>query len=145
MKASLRCHEQVHHSNSVDDSKALYESTVVGDDGQIVFVCKICMKSFPSRAALLTHSRIHRPPQKESDDGKKPFVCTVCDKRVRLNVHLKAHMRMHTGEKPFACRLCSKAYKSNTDLRLHYRNVHHLELKKRPGEDVLQTMTAMNY
>eukprot|EP00158_Paraphelidium_tribonemae_P001960 Partr_v1_DN24998_c0_g1_i1_m45161 putative Zinc finger, C2H2 type len=85
------------------------------------FFCKWhgCKKSFPRKADLTRHSRIHQ--------NIRPFVChhEQCGKAFSQRSALKVHIRIHTGEKPHVCEYdgCGRAFSDSSSLARH-RKLH---------------------
>ncbi|XP_012607470.2 zinc finger protein 496 [Microcebus murinus] len=119
-------------------------------EAQKPYRCGACGKSFRLNSHLLSHRRIHLPPdgleqvqkreQGPSEAGedrppgkgeaKPSFQCCDCGKAFPRHDHLLRHRRrLHPKDKarPFQCRYCVKSFKQNCDLLRHER----LHMKRR--------------
>ena len=111
-------------------------------DGDKIFQCDSCERTFNSSPALKYHKTTHlgenqeKPfkceicskafPQKSGlnqhsfiHSGEKPFKCPKCPESFSRKDSLKKHDRTHTGEKPFECKYCDKAFAFKTALKTH--------------------------
>ena len=61
-----------------------------GEEGEKVYLCEYCNKTFTRSWNYQRHVLIH--------SGRKPHKCEVCAKAFVLAAHLKIHMRIHTGK-----------------------------------------------
>ncbi|XP_069463078.1 zinc finger protein 436-like isoform X2 [Ambystoma mexicanum] len=77
------------------------------------FVCNKCGKSFRRSDALVTHQRIHT--------GERHYMCSKCGKSFRRSDALVTHQRIHTGEKPYNCLQCGKNFRQISHLIKHQR------------------------
>ncbi|XP_047122078.1 protein krueppel-like [Schistocerca piceifrons] len=95
------------------DDKAATSSGPTTPNGDKVFTCSVCSRSFGYKHVLQNHERTHT--------GEKPFACASCGKRFTRDHHLKTHMRLHTGEKPYHCTQCDRQFVQVANLRRHLR------------------------
>lgn len=82
-------------------------------NGEKLYECKECRKTFIRRSTLSQHLRIHT--------GEKPYKCKECEKTFRLLSQLTQHQSIHTGEKPYDCKECGKAFRLHSSLIQHQR------------------------
>eukprot|EP00457_Paulinella_chromatophora_P005500 gb/GEZN01005517.1/.p1 GENE.gb/GEZN01005517.1/~~gb/GEZN01005517.1/.p1 ORF type:complete len:455 (+),score=40.79 gb/GEZN01005517.1/:106-1470(+) len=75
------------------------------------FQCPECHKSYPYRANLKRHLRVHT--------GVRPHTCTQCQKSFFQISDLKRHMRTHNSARPHPCPKCSKSF-----IDIGYLNKH---------------------
>ena len=73
--------------------------------------CKMCNKSFTSKAGLQVHEKAHA--------GDKPHKCKTCDKRFTQIANLQHHERIHEGIKPFQCKFCDKKFTQKATVLRH--------------------------
>ena len=83
------------------------------------FKCKVCLKSFHTKANLVRHSRTH--------SGEKPFACRICDKKFAVKGNLVKHQATHKEIKLLKCYICTKErvsiqkkYQLNNHMVFHY-------------------------
>ena len=83
--------------------------------------CKVCLDTFPNKAALKKHIWTHV--------GSTPFTCKVCNKEFP---DLKSHMLTHTvgKEKPYPCEDCDKSFYHASGLGKHRKYVHNIVTNK---------------
>ncbi|XP_062898673.1 zinc finger protein 271-like [Mobula hypostoma] len=82
-------------------------------NGQKLFICSECGKSFNKYSHLKLHLLVHT--------GEKPFKCSVCEKDFNHPSSLRKHEITHTGEKPFKCSDCEKSFNDSSNLSRHKR------------------------
>ncbi|KZC06634.1 PREDICTED: zinc finger protein 595 [Dufourea novaeangliae] len=78
------------------------------------YLCDLCGKSFKHSNNLRGHKRIHL-----DDSRKKRHVCEICGNGFRSRFHLGEHMNQHNGHKPYPCEKCGKAFYKRIQLRQH--------------------------
>ncbi|XP_066587304.1 zinc finger protein 93-like [Prorops nasuta] len=78
------------------------------------YLCDLCGKSFKHSNNLRGHKRIHL-----DESQKKRHSCDVCEKSFRSRFHLREHMNQHSGNKPYSCEKCGKAFFKRIQLRQH--------------------------
>ncbi|XP_054276780.1 zinc finger protein 383-like [Macrosteles quadrilineatus] len=81
-------------------------------DGQKLFQCRLCPKSYSFSSALSRHKAVH-------NTELRPHICNICKKKSR---------RSRDGQKLFQCRLCPKSYSFSSALSRH-KAVHNTELR----------------
>ncbi|KAM5296134.1 uncharacterized protein AAES06_003167 [Glossophaga mutica] len=92
------------------------------NNGQSLYKCSKCGKSFIQKGQFHTHQRVH--------NGEKPYECSECGKSFKTKSILHRHQAVHTGERPYQCRVCGKSFKSTYNLYCHQR----LHTGERPYE-----------
>jgi len=98
-------------SDKVPSSKSGELSPKSSEDGEKVYQCQFCNKSFTRSWNFQRHVLIHT--------GRKPHKCDKCPKAFVLAAHLKIHNRIHTGEKPYKCNICGRGFAQLTNLQRH--------------------------
>ena len=82
-----------------------------------IYSCRLCEKSFKSKALLLRHSNLVHT-------NERPFECTLCQLKFKSSTNLKAHQACHSNEKKFSCDTCGKQFSYKTSLAQHIKCQH---------------------
>ncbi|MBN3304506.1 zinc finger protein 691 [Amia ocellicauda] len=98
--------------------------------GDTLFTCYMCDRSFPSSQELTHHQAQH---SKED----KPFKCPHCQLSFRTFSEVTMHRRQVCREKLFVCRECGETCRSHALLRSH-RETHHEHQENHAGEKHLR-------
>ncbi|XP_054638149.1 zinc finger protein 420-like [Dunckerocampus dactyliophorus] len=80
--------------------------------GNTLFTCYVCDRTFLSSEELTQHQPIHR-----KDD--KPFKCAHCKESFKVFSELTTHRRQVCPEKQLLCKDCNETFRSAALLRTH--------------------------
>ncbi|CAL8286795.1 unnamed protein product [Merluccius merluccius] len=94
--------------------------------GNTLFTCYVCDRSFQSSEELTQHQPTH---SKED----KPFKCIHCKESFRVFSELTTHRRNMCPERQFVCKDCNETFRSPALLRTH-RLAQHPRLDTEAGE-----------
>lgn len=94
--------------------------------GNTLFTCYVCDRSFQSSEELTQHQPTH---SKED----KPFKCIHCKESFRVFSELTTHRRQMCPERQFVCKDCNETFRSPALLRTH-RLAQHPRPEAEPGE-----------
>ncbi|VDM31580.1 unnamed protein product [Hydatigera taeniaeformis] len=100
----------------VNDAEEKYGE--VEKEGQALWRCRKCGKTYNSSSSLRMHKRSH----------SRSWKCRYCEKAFSRNWLLEGHERTHTGEKPFFCPTCQRAFADRSNMRAHMQT--HLMVKR---------------
>ncbi|XP_037532298.1 putative zinc finger protein 66 isoform X1 [Nematolebias whitei] len=85
--------------------------------GNTLFTCYVCDRSFPSSEELTQHQPMH-----SSDD--KPFKCIHCKESFKTFSELTTHRRQVCPERQIVCKDCNAVFRSPGLLRTHRLTQH---------------------
>ncbi|XP_010892456.1 zinc finger protein 691 isoform X2 [Esox lucius] len=85
--------------------------------GDTLFTCYVCDRTFPSSEELTQHQGSHN---KED----KPFKCPHCQESFRTFSELTTHRRQVCPERVFQCKDCTETFRSPALLRTHRLALH---------------------
>jgi len=126
------------------DDDSMDQSKTTQKDGEKLFPCAYCGKTFNLKWSRKMHERTHwdvKPYKCSYCDyrtitkkalqrhemihtGVKPFSCSQCYYQCHTSSDLGKHQFVHTKEKNFTCTYCSKKFKTNKNRRSHERRFH---------------------
>lgn len=95
--------------------------------GNTLFTCYVCDRTFMSSEELTQHQPTH-----SKDD--KPFKCVHCKESFKTFSELTVHRRQMCPERQFPCKDCSETFRSAAMLRTH-RLTHHLRTEETVQHD----------
>lgn len=87
--------------------KDLLNHIVQSHEGQLLFRCCTCDKTYEKWSSLDIHEATHR--------FDKPYLCDLCGKSFKHSNYLRGHKRTHLDEsrkKRHVCEICEKAFRS---------------------------------
>lgn len=90
--------------------------------GNTLFTCYVCDRTFLSSEELTQHQPTH-----SKDD--KPFKCVHCKESFKTFSELTVHRRQLCPERQFTCKDCNETFRSAAMLRTH-RMAHHLRIEE---------------
>nr|XP_054925545.1 zinc finger protein 467-like isoform X4 [Dermacentor andersoni] len=82
-------------------------------NGERLFKCALCPKSFFKKDHLKRHLCVHT--------GERPFQCPLCLQNFTRKANLETHLRIHTGEKPWQCPTCPQRFSHKSSMKDHLR------------------------
>ncbi|XP_072316837.1 zinc finger protein 576.2 [Eucyclogobius newberryi] len=85
--------------------------------GNTLFTCYVCDRTFSSSEELTQHQPTH-----SKDD--KPFKCAHCKESFKTFSELTVHRRQQCPERQFPCKDCSETFRSAAMLRTHRLALH---------------------
>ncbi|XP_046677122.1 zinc finger protein 723-like isoform X2 [Homalodisca vitripennis] len=81
-------------------------------DGQKLFQCRLCPKSYSFSSALSRHKAVH-------NTELRPHVCNMCKKGFADPEKLERHMRTHVSDQLFPCDICGRVFKALATFERH--------------------------
>jgi len=86
------------------------------ENGQKLYQCDVCSKTFKDRSKMRVHREIHT--------SERNIICEVCSKHFKTLNCLRNHRRQHTERTYHNCDVCDKKYTQKVQLKKHIEIVH---------------------
>ncbi|KAM7286887.1 zinc finger protein 99 [Ixodes scapularis] len=98
------------------------------DNGERLFTCDICKRSFRWKHTLKAHTILHHPTV-NGEGTPTLHKCPHCDVAFPYRFALQSHLIKHSERRDFHCKLCGMAFKRKQPLTDHMKAVHCSEKK----------------
>lgn len=85
-------------------------------DGNVVYFCSVCERSYMTLSSLKRHSNVH--------SWRRKYPCHYCDKVFALAEYRTKHEVWHTGERRYQCIFCWDAFATYYNLKTHQKTIH---------------------
>ncbi|KAM4564736.1 uncharacterized protein zbtb4 isoform 1-T1 [Fundulus diaphanus] len=85
-------------------------------DGNIIYFCSVCERSYMTLSSLKRHSNVH--------SWRRKYPCHYCDKVFALAEYRTKHEVWHTGERRYQCIFCWDAFATYYNLKTHQKAIH---------------------
>lgn len=86
--------------------------------------CKICLKTFETKADILYHLKIHAGSRTVKNPNEKKFTCDFCDRKFFTRKDVRRHLVVHTGTRNFLCQFCPQRFGRKDHLVRHIKKSH---------------------
>ncbi|XP_045920365.1 uncharacterized protein zbtb4 isoform X2 [Micropterus dolomieu] len=85
-------------------------------DGNVIYFCSVCERSYMTLSSLKRHSNVH--------SWRRRYPCHYCDKVFALAEYRTKHEVWHTGERRYQCIFCWDAFATYYNLKTHQKTIH---------------------
>ncbi|KAM6100868.1 zinc finger and BTB domain-containing protein 4 [Pterocles gutturalis] len=92
------------------------EAVVKVVDGQVVYLCGVCHRSYMTLSSLKRHANVH--------SWRRKYPCRYCDKVFALAEYRTKHEVWHTGERRYQCIFCWDTFVTYYNLKTHQKTFH---------------------
>lgn len=105
--------------------------------------CKICLKTFETKADILYHLKIHAGSRTVKNPNEKKFTCDYCDRKFFTRKDVRRHLVVHTGTRNFLCQFCPQRFGRKDHLVRHIKKSHSTNYSESESTDVSQVDIAL--
>ncbi|XP_001373059.2 zinc finger and BTB domain-containing protein 38 isoform X2 [Monodelphis domestica] len=95
------------------------EHTVKVVDGQILYTCIVCKRSYVTLSSLRRHANVH--------SWRRTYPCHYCSKVFALAEYRTRHEIWHTGERRYQCIFCLETFMTYYILKNHQKSFHAID------------------
>ncbi|XP_027731979.1 zinc finger and BTB domain-containing protein 38 [Vombatus ursinus] len=95
------------------------EHTVKVVDGQILYTCVVCKRSYVTLSSLRRHANVH--------SWRRTYPCHYCSKVFALAEYRTRHEIWHTGERRYQCIFCLETFMTYYILKNHQKSFHAID------------------
>ncbi|XP_017659299.1 PREDICTED: zinc finger and BTB domain-containing protein 4-like, partial [Lepidothrix coronata] len=85
-------------------------------DGQVLYLCGVCHRSYMTLSSLKRHANVH--------SWRRKYPCRYCDKVFALAEYRTKHEVWHTGERRYQCIFCWDTFVTYYNLKTHQKAFH---------------------
>ncbi|XP_031813724.1 zinc finger and BTB domain-containing protein 38 [Sarcophilus harrisii] len=95
------------------------EHTVKVVDGQVLYTCVVCKRSYVTISSLRRHANVH--------SWRRTYPCHYCSKVFALAEYRTRHEIWHTGERRYQCIFCLETFMTYYILKNHQKSFHAID------------------
>ncbi|XP_075235455.1 uncharacterized protein LOC142332735 [Lycorma delicatula] len=95
-------------------------------DGEKLFKCRLCPKSYSFSSALSRHKAVH-------NTMLRPYVCPICKKGFAEPEKLERHSRTHLVDRTWRCNNCGRIFKALNTYERHVTTICSYRNKENGG------------
>ncbi|XP_061492860.1 zinc finger and BTB domain-containing protein 38 [Rhineura floridana] len=88
-------------------------------DGQILYTCNVCKRTYVTLSSLRRHSNVH--------SWTRTYPCHYCNKIFALAEYRTRHEIWHTGERRYQCIFCLETFMTYYILKNHQKSFHAID------------------
>ncbi|XP_062988234.1 zinc finger and BTB domain-containing protein 38 [Elgaria multicarinata webbii] len=88
-------------------------------DGQILYTCTVCKRTYVTLSSLRRHSNVH--------SWRRTYPCHYCNKVFALAEYRTRHEIWHTGERRYQCIFCLETFMTYYILKNHQKSFHAID------------------
>ncbi|XP_008944690.1 PREDICTED: zinc finger and BTB domain-containing protein 38 [Merops nubicus] len=88
-------------------------------DGQILYTCVVCKRSYVTLSSLRRHANVH--------SWRRTYPCHYCNKVFALAEYRTRHEIWHTGERRYQCIFCLETFMTYYILKNHQKSFHAID------------------
>ncbi|XP_053246120.1 zinc finger and BTB domain-containing protein 38 [Podarcis raffonei] len=88
-------------------------------DGQILYTCNVCKRTYVTLSSLRRHSNVH--------SWRRTYPCHYCNKVFALAEYRTRHEIWHTGERRYQCIFCLETFMTYYILKNHQKSFHAID------------------
>ncbi|NXJ80074.1 ZBT38 protein, partial [Trogon melanurus] len=88
-------------------------------DGQILYTCIVCKRSYVTLSSLRRHANVH--------SWRRTYPCHYCSKVFALAEYRTRHEIWHTGERRYQCIFCLETFMTYYILKNHQKSFHAID------------------
>lgn len=88
-------------------------------DGQILYTCSVCKRTYVTLSSLRRHSNVH--------SWRRTYPCHYCNKVFALAEYRTRHEIWHTGERRYQCIFCLETFMTYYILKNHQKSFHAID------------------
>ncbi|XP_022192750.1 transcription factor Ouib [Nilaparvata lugens] len=85
-------------------------------DGEKLFKCRLCPKSYSFSSALSRHKAVH-------NKSLRPHICAICNKGFAEPEKLERHNRTHIIDRQYRCEHCGRVFKALNTYERHINTI----------------------
>nr|XP_004663642.3 zinc finger and BTB domain-containing protein 38 [Jaculus jaculus] len=89
------------------------------DNGQTLYSCVVCKRSYVTLSSLRRHANVH--------SWRRTYPCHYCDKVFALAEYRTRHEIWHTGERRYQCIFCLETFMTYYILKNHQKSFHAID------------------
>ncbi|TRZ09115.1 hypothetical protein HGM15179_017988 [Zosterops borbonicus] len=101
---------------ALEPGAAEQEPLVKVVDGQVLYLCGVCQRSYMTLSSLKRHANVH--------SWRRKYPCRYCDKVFALAEYRTKHEVWHTGERRYQCIFCWDTFVTYYNLKTHQKAFH---------------------